>query len=161
MTEQEFLFYAWIEAIGLTSIVFGSCWYLLRKFPKFAQSIGLGKEEKLTNLEKLFVEGSKYQRDFLKTIKQEMKEVYSFQALEIIDETRIDEQQVKQGFKAGLLISWGGGSYRWIWRLNDQGEIAEIIGQYQDWFMPFVNVRTTKTQQEQMKRLLKKVEVPT
>ena len=90
-----------------------------------------------------------------------MKEGYSFNALEFIDETRIDEQQVKQGFKFGLLISWGGGSYRWIWRLNDQGEIAEIIGQYQDWFMPFVNVRTTKTQQEEMKRLLKKVEVPT
>ena len=159
MSNEQIIFYSWIEAIGLTSIVFGSLWVLLRKYPKIADAIGLGKDKELNTLEKLYVEGTEYQRHFLKTIKEELKEGYEFQGLEFIDSERIDEQQRKQGFHSGLLLSWGGGAYRWIWKLDENGSILEIVGQYQDWFLPFVNVKTTKTQQTEMIRLLKKVKV--
>jgi len=101
-------------------------------------------------LEKLHVEGTKYHKSYLKELAKEIKENGKWYALEKLDHTRLTKQDVKAGYIEGILISWGGGAYRWIWSTDENGLIKDIQAQYQDWFMPFVNVATTKTDQRLM-----------
>lgn len=104
----------------------------------------------METLETLHVEGNKYHKNYMKELKKEIKENGKWYALEKLDHTRFSKSEVKAGFIEGILISWGGGAYRWIWQVDENNLITEIQAQYQNWFTEFVNVKTTKSDQRLM-----------